>query len=87
MLVARAREELHTLGARPRRTAISGIESLTRSEEGVARMAADGLSNREIGQELVFSPKTVENQLDHICRKPGISSRKQLHDALATHAR
>ena len=86
VVAGRAREELHTLGARPRR-AVSGVESLTRSEERVARMAAEGLSNREIAQQLVVSPKTVENQLGHVYGKLGISFRKQLPDALATQAR
>lgn len=42
MLAARAREVLHTLGARPRRVAVSGVESLTDSEERVARLPRSG---------------------------------------------
>jgi DNA-binding CsgD family transcriptional regulator len=82
LLTVRAREELHTIGARPRRAAISGLGALTRSEERVARLAAEGLTNREIAQKLVVSPKTVENQLGHVFRKLDVSSRKELPEAL-----
>jgi DNA-binding NarL/FixJ family response regulator len=44
----------------------------------VARLAASGLSNREVAAELVVSVKTVEFHLRHAYHKLGISSRKQL---------
>src|SRR5207253_6662166 len=46
-LAARAREELVTSGARPRRERLSGVDALTASERRVAQMAAAGLTNRE----------------------------------------
>jgi DNA-binding CsgD family transcriptional regulator len=82
-LVERAREELLASGARPRRTRLSGVDSLTASERRVARMAASGLSNPEIAQRLFVTRKTVEVHLSHCYRKLGISSRTALGEALA----
>jgi DNA-binding CsgD family transcriptional regulator len=64
-LVERAREELRTAGARPRREAVTGLASLTASELRIARLAAAGRSNSEIAQELWLSVKTVETHLTH----------------------
>ena len=83
-LAHQAREELLATGARPRTTAVSGAEALTPSETRVARMAAEGLTNREIAQALFVTPKTVEVHLGNAYRKLGISSRMQLADALGS---
>jgi DNA-binding CsgD family transcriptional regulator/tetratricopeptide (TPR) repeat protein len=82
-LVARAETELLATGARPRRVALSGLESLTPSELRVAEMAAEGPTNREIAQALFVTPKTVEVHLSSVYRKLEISSRAQLRAALA----
>jgi DNA-binding CsgD family transcriptional regulator len=82
-LAARAESELLATGARPRRIALSGIESLTPSERRVAEMAAEGPTNREIAQGLFVTAKTVEVHLSSVYRKLGISSRSQLSAALA----
>jgi DNA-binding CsgD family transcriptional regulator len=55
--------------------------TLTVQERQIARLAADGLSNREIGQQLYLSPRTVGSHLYRIFPKLGITSRAQL----ATH--
>jgi DNA-binding CsgD family transcriptional regulator len=81
-LSARAETELLATGARPRRIALSGLESLTPSERRVAQMAAEGPTNREIAQALFVTPKTVEVHLSSVYRKLGISSRSQLPPAL-----
>jgi tetratricopeptide (TPR) repeat protein len=47
-LVARAKDEAKIAGAKPRRTAVSGVDSLTERERQVARLAAQGMSNRQI---------------------------------------
>jgi DNA-binding CsgD family transcriptional regulator/tetratricopeptide (TPR) repeat protein len=86
-LVQRAETELLATGARPRRISLSGPESLTPSELRVARMAAEGPTNREIAQALFVTPKTVEVHLSSVYRKLGISSRSQLAAALAEPAR
>ena len=46
-------------------------------------MAAEGMSNREIGQRLFLSHRTVGTHLYKIFPKLGITSRSQLHAALA----
>ena len=79
-----ARAELAASGARPRRTALSGVASLTPSEERVARLAADGMTNREVAQKLFVTPKTVEVHLSNAYRKLEIRSRRQLTGALET---
>ena len=48
-LMARAREELHIAGARPRRDWTSGVEALTPSELRVVQLAREGHSNRQAG--------------------------------------
>jgi ATP/maltotriose-dependent transcriptional regulator MalT len=81
-LVARAREELLATGARPRRIVRTGADALTASERRVARMAAEGMTNREIAQALFVTMRTVEVHLTHAYQKLGISSREKLPAAL-----
>jgi DNA-binding CsgD family transcriptional regulator len=81
-LAERVRTELGATGARPRREALSGVGALTPSERRVADLAAEGLSNREIAQELYVTPKTVEVHLSNTYRKLEIRSRRQLAGAL-----
>jgi len=51
---------------------------LTKREQQIAALVASGLSNREIGEKLVISKRTVDAHVDHIFAKLGISSRVQL---------
>ncbi len=78
-----AQEELRATGARPRRLVLSGVESLTARERQVARLASQGLTNREIAQELFVSKKTVETHLGSVYRKLDVSSRESLAGLLA----
>ena len=78
-----AETELLATGARPRRIALSGVESLTPSERRVAQMAAEGSTNRRIAQDLFVTTKTVEVHLSSVYRKLDIASRSQLPKALA----
>jgi len=82
-LAADARSELRASGARPRGSALSGVDALTASERRVADMAAGGRSNKEIAQALYVTPKTVEVHLSSAYRKLDIRSRQQLGAALA----
>jgi HD-GYP domain-containing protein (c-di-GMP phosphodiesterase class II) len=52
-----------------------GPAGLTRREVEVLRLAARGLSNKELAERLVISPKTVANHIEHIYGKIGASSR------------
>ncbi|MEH3053291.1 MAG: LuxR C-terminal-related transcriptional regulator [Patulibacter minatonensis] len=79
-----AQDELAASGARPRRTALSGVESLTPSERRVADLAAAGRSNREIAEELWVTRKTVEVHLGKVYGKLGIRTRAQLPTALGS---
>lgn len=56
--------------------------SLTEQETRVARLAAAGLSNKEIGERLFLSPRTVGGHLYNIFPKLGVRSRAGLRDAL-----
>ncbi|MFZ0378619.1 MAG: AAA family ATPase [Solirubrobacteraceae bacterium] len=82
-LAERAREESVAAGARPRREALSGPGALTPAELRTARMATEGLTNREIAQALFVSTKTVETHLSHAYAKLGIERRAELSAALA----
>lgn len=59
------------------------MDDLTPQELQIARLAASGLTNREIGERLFLSHRTVGFHLYHIFPKLGISTRAQLHAALA----
>ncbi len=76
------RSELYATGARPRSTALDGVESLTERELRVATLAADGQTNRDIAQILYVTPKTVEVHLSNAYRKLNIASRRELPQAL-----
>jgi DNA-binding CsgD family transcriptional regulator/tetratricopeptide (TPR) repeat protein len=82
VLVERARRELVAAGGRPRRPVTSGIDALTPSERQVARMAAEGMTNREIAQALFVTLKTVEQHLGRTYDKLSISGRRALATAL-----
>jgi DNA-binding NarL/FixJ family response regulator len=57
-------------------------DQLTAQELQIAQMAAEGLSNREIGQHLYLSHRTVASHLYRIFPKLDITSRSQLRQSL-----
>jgi DNA-binding CsgD family transcriptional regulator len=81
-IAAQARMELTAAGAKPRRDAITGRDALTAGELRVARLAAEGLTNREIAQALFITTKTAKAHLSRVYRKLEITRRGQLADAL-----
>ena len=78
----RAYDELLASGLRLGRAALDDRDALTPSELRTARLAAEGMTNREIAQSLYLSPKTVEMHLGRAYRKLGIASRTELDAAL-----
>jgi DNA-binding CsgD family transcriptional regulator len=78
----RARRELQAIGETVRRQASHIRDALTRQEAQIARLAADGRTNPEIGAQLFISSRTVEYHLRKVFGKLGISSRRELADAL-----
>jgi DNA-binding CsgD family transcriptional regulator len=83
-LADRAEAQLRAAGARPRRVALTGVDSLTASERRVAELAGEGLTNRAIGEALFVTARTVEGHLTKVFRKLGASSREELAAALAS---
>jgi DNA-binding CsgD family transcriptional regulator len=79
----RARHELLATGETARKRTVQTLSELTPQEVQVARLAADGQTNPEIGAQLFLSPRTVEWHLTKLFGKLGISSRKQLRSALS----
>jgi DNA-binding CsgD family transcriptional regulator len=82
-LADEVRADLLAAGGRPRRTALHGMDSLTPTELRVVRLAAGGRTNREVGEELFVTPKTVAMHLSNAYRKLGITSRHELPAAMS----
>jgi DNA-binding NarL/FixJ family response regulator len=78
----RARQELRASGETPRRRAPENWSRLTPQELQIAQLAAEGLSNRQIGERLYLSHRTVGSHLYRLFPKLGVTSRAQLRDAL-----
>ncbi|WP_260609275.1 helix-turn-helix transcriptional regulator [Streptomyces sp. WAC 01325] len=78
----RAVEELRATGlSRPRNVA-TRFAGLTPKEREIAELAGLGLTNKQIGQRLYLSPRTVGTHLYKVFPKLGITSRAALRDAL-----
>jgi DNA-binding CsgD family transcriptional regulator len=74
----RARVELRASGQTARRRESSTRDDLTAQELQIARLVAEGLSNRDVAAQLFLSPRTIDFHLRNVFRKLGISSRMQL---------
>jgi DNA-binding CsgD family transcriptional regulator len=79
----RARRELLATGETVRKRRAETLDELTAQEAQVARLARDGQTNPEIGAQLFISPRTVEWHLRKVFSKLGVSSRKDLRQALS----
>lgn len=79
----RARGELRASGETSRRRTPDARDELSPQELQIAHMAGEGLTNREIGQRLFLSHRTVSSHLYRIFPKLGITSRAELGGALA----
>ncbi|MEU0793415.1 AAA family ATPase [Amycolatopsis sp. NPDC005961] len=80
----RARGELRGAGESSPNRGPDAREKLTPHELSIAQLAADGLTNREIGQRLYLSHRTVGTHLHRIFPKLGVSSRADLAGMLKT---
>ena len=79
----RAERELDATGERARKRTVDSLDQLTPQETQIARLAAEGHTNREIAARLFISTSTVEYHLRKAFRKLGVKSRTQLEDRLS----
>jgi DNA-binding CsgD family transcriptional regulator len=82
-----ARTELRAAGVTTLEPASSAWTDLTAQERQVVRLAASGLTNREIGASLYLSPRTVSAHLYNAFPKLGVTARSQLRDIVEARER
>ena len=80
----RARRELLAAGDTVRKPTVETVSELTAQEAHIARLAAGGRTNVEIGAQLFLSTRTIEWHLGKIYAKLGVGSRRDLPRALAS---
>lgn len=78
LLMDATREALIRSGARPRRPALTGVESLTPTESAIAAKVADGQTSRVIAEDLFLSENTIAWHLRRIFLKLGVASRAEV---------
>ncbi|MCP9953495.1 helix-turn-helix transcriptional regulator [Actinomadura madurae] len=76
---ARARAELRAAGSGDDASrAAAGVAKLTAQQAHIARLAAEGATNREIAARLLLSPRTIDHHLRNVFTRLGIRSRVEL---------
>jgi DNA-binding CsgD family transcriptional regulator len=75
---ARAEAELRATGETTRRRDPSTLDQLTPQELQIARLVADGLTNRDVAAQLYLSPRTIDYHLRKVFSKLGLTSRNEL---------
>ena len=78
----RARRELQATGEKARKRSDDTRTDLTPQEEEIAQLAREGRTNSEIGAQLFIGGRTVEWHLGKVFAELGISSRRELEQAL-----
>jgi len=79
----RVRRELRAAGEMSRRRTRDATDDLTPQELQISRLAAQGLSNREIGEQLYLSHRTIGFHLYRVYPKLGVTSRAELASVLS----
>lgn len=85
--MARANAELRATGLSLGHGLAVGLAALSPQQREIALLAAEGLSNKQIGERLFLSPRTVANHLYQLFPKLGVTSRAALRDALTPQER
>ncbi|MFH8704540.1 helix-turn-helix transcriptional regulator [Streptomyces rubrogriseus] len=80
--IDRAKAELRAAGIEADTAAPGALTELSPQQQQIVRLAAHGLTNREIGEKLFLSPRTVGSHLYRVFPKLGITARTQLRDLL-----
>jgi DNA-binding CsgD family transcriptional regulator len=78
----RTMDELRASGLRHAERTADAFGQLTPQQQRIARLAASGLTNREIGERLFLSPRTISTHLYAIFPVLQITARAQLHDVV-----
>ncbi|MFF4187620.1 AAA family ATPase [Streptomyces sp. NPDC001691] len=78
----RAQAELRAAGVAIEAAPHSAFRTLTPQRQRIVRLAAQGLTNREIGERLFLSPRTVGTHLYQVFPAVGVTSRGQLRDVV-----
>ncbi|TCN54835.1 regulatory LuxR family protein [Rhodococcus sp. SMB37] len=65
--------------------AAQNTSPLTKREFEIARLVADGMSNRAIADKLVISPRTVDGHVERILAKLGVTSRTRIATWVTAH--
>ncbi|MET8948767.1 AAA family ATPase [Streptomyces sp. NPDC004542] len=79
-LAEEARAELRASGVATAPAQADPLAELSAQQQQIVRLAARGLRNREIAEQLMLSPRTVSSHLYNVYPKLGVSSRNQLRD-------
>jgi DNA-binding NarL/FixJ family response regulator len=82
LLAEQALSELRASGVVVAPSSVDALNDLTAQQRQIVRLAASGLTNREIGEQLFLSPRTIGSHLYQAYPKLGISRRHQLRDVL-----
>ncbi|CDR16381.1 helix-turn-helix transcriptional regulator [Streptomyces iranensis] len=80
--IDRTQAELRAAGVESAPAGPDALTSLSPQQQHIIRLAAQGLSNREIGERLFLSPRTVGSHLYRSFPKLGVTARSQLRDLI-----
>ncbi|CCH30194.1 helix-turn-helix transcriptional regulator [Actinosynnema sp. NPDC047251] len=86
--IERTKAELRAAGIEAADSVVpSAFTELSPQQQQIVQLAAHGLTNREIGEKLFLSPRTVGSHLYRVFPKLGITAQSQLRDVVEGSAR